>query len=77
MPHGCGRDGEPGDGPSFWPWENLWMLHFADALKNVTGEDLYREFPKRLETSPEVVPVSSGAAGSDRRQAVLSRKCRT
>lgn len=49
MPHGCGRDGEPGDGPSFWPWENLWMLHFADALKNVTGEDLYREFPKRLE----------------------------
>ena len=25
------------------------MLHFADALKNVTGEDLYREFPKRLE----------------------------
>ena len=49
MPNGCGRDGEPGDGASFWPWENLWMLHFADALRNVTGEDLYREFPKRLE----------------------------
>ena len=49
MPHGCGRDGEPGDGPSFWPWENLWMLHFADALRNVTGEDLYKDFPKRLE----------------------------
>ncbi len=49
MPHGCGRDGEPGDGASFWPWENLWMLHFADALKNVTGEDLYKAFPKRLE----------------------------
>ncbi|MDE3000913.1 MAG: hypothetical protein OXU79_17700 [Gemmatimonadota bacterium] len=48
MPHGCGRDGEPGDGASFWPWENLWMLHFADALKNVTGEDLYKEFPNRL-----------------------------
>ena len=49
MPHGCGRDGEPGDGPTFWPWENLWMLHFADALRNVTGVDLYQEFPKRLE----------------------------
>ncbi|MCE2440986.1 MAG: hypothetical protein J4F39_16335 [Candidatus Latescibacteria bacterium] len=49
MPHGCGRDGEPGDGASFWPWENLWMLHFADALRNLTGEDLYRAFPRRLE----------------------------
>lgn len=48
MPHGCGRDGEPVDGPSFWPWENLWMLQFADALRNVTGTDLYREFPARL-----------------------------
>ncbi|MXX13521.1 MAG: hypothetical protein F4Z86_08750 [Gemmatimonadetes bacterium] len=49
MPYGCGRDGAPGDGPAFWPWENLWMLHFADALRNVTGEDLYKTFPKRLE----------------------------
>ncbi len=49
MPYGCGRDGAPGDGPAFWPWENLWMLHFADALRNVTGEDLYEAFPKRLE----------------------------
>jgi len=48
MPNGCGRDGEPVDGPSFWPWENLWMLHFADALRNVVGIDLYREFPQRL-----------------------------
>ncbi len=48
MPHGCGRDGEPGDGAPFWPWENLWMLHFADALRNVTGEDLYKAFPRRL-----------------------------
>ncbi|MBI2194215.1 MAG: hypothetical protein HYU36_19740 [Planctomycetes bacterium] len=48
MPHGCGRNGEPRDGASFWPWENLWMLHFADALRNVTGIDLYREFPDRL-----------------------------
>ncbi len=48
MPHGCGQDGEPYDGPSFWAWENLWMLHFADALRNVTGLDLYREFPRRV-----------------------------
>lgn len=48
MPNGCGRDGEPADGPSFWPWENLWMLQFGDALRNVTGIDLYREFPLRL-----------------------------
>ena len=48
MPNGCGRDGEPVDGPSFWPWENLWMLQFADALLNVTGIDLYREFPSRV-----------------------------
>ena len=47
MPHGCGRDGEPVDGSSFWPWENMWMLHFADALRNVVGLDLYREFPRR------------------------------
>lgn len=48
MPHGCDHDGQPGDGPSFWPWENLWMLQFADALKNVTGINLYQEFPHRL-----------------------------
>jgi len=48
MSHGCGRDGEPLDGPGFWAWENLWMLHFADALRNVTGIDLYREFPRRV-----------------------------
>ena len=44
---GCGVDGEPVDGPSFWTWENLWMLQFADALRNVCGIDLYREFPRR------------------------------
>ena len=44
---GCGPDGEPVDGPSFWPWENLWMLHFCDALINVTGVDLYAEFRQR------------------------------
>lgn len=47
MPSGCGRHGEPVDGPSFWPWENLWMLQFSDALRNVAGVDLYREFPSR------------------------------
>lgn len=48
MPHGCGANGEPLDGPSFWPWENMWMLQFADALRNATGVDLYAEFPRRL-----------------------------
>ena len=48
LPHGCGPDGEPVDGPSFWPWENLWLLQFADALRNVTGIDLGREVPTRL-----------------------------
>ena len=48
MPHGCGPAGEPVDGPSFWPWENLWLLQFADALRNVTGIDLGREVPARL-----------------------------
>ena len=48
LPHGCGPAGEPVDGPSFWPWENLWLLQFADALRNVTGIDLAREEPARL-----------------------------
>ena len=48
LPHGCGPDGEPVDGSSFWPWENLWLLQFADALRNVTGIDLGREVPARL-----------------------------
>lgn len=48
MPYGCGAAGEPVDGPTFWPWENLWLLQFADALRHVTGIDLYKEFPKRL-----------------------------
>ena len=47
LPHGCGPAGEPVDGPSFWPWENLWLLQFADALRNVTGIDLGREVPAR------------------------------
>ena len=48
LPHGCGPAGEPVDGPSFWPWENLWLLQFAEALRNVTGIDLVREAPARF-----------------------------
>ena len=48
LPHGCGPGGEPVDGPTFWGFENLWLLHFADALRNVTGIDLLREVPARL-----------------------------
>ena len=48
MPRGCGVAGEPVDGASFWPWESMWLLHFADALRNVVGIDLYAEFPQRL-----------------------------
>ena len=47
MPNGCGRDGSPIDGPSFWAAENMWMLQFADAARNVTGIDLYRGFSAR------------------------------
>ncbi len=49
LPHGCGPAGEPVDGPSFWPWENLWLLQFAEALRNVTGIDLGREAPARMQ----------------------------
>lgn len=48
LPHGCGPGGEPIDGPTFWGFENLWMLHFTDALLNVTGIDLLSEAPARL-----------------------------
>ena len=48
LPHGCGPGGEPVDGPTFWGFENLWLLHFADALQNVTGIDLLSEAPGRL-----------------------------
>ena len=47
MPHGCGKDGEPDDGISFGVAEDMWMLHFCDALRNVMGIDLYEEFPGR------------------------------
>ncbi|NLX04366.1 MAG: hypothetical protein GXY33_04395 [Phycisphaerae bacterium] len=45
MPNGCGKDGEACDGVGFWGYENFWRLQLADALLNVTGIDLYREFP--------------------------------
>ncbi|MYB62551.1 MAG: hypothetical protein F4X69_14375 [Gemmatimonadetes bacterium] len=48
LPNGCGPGGEPIDGPTFWGFENLWLLHFADALRNVTGIDLLGEAPARL-----------------------------
>ena len=48
LPNGCGPGGEPIDGPTFWGFENLWLLHFADALCNVTGIDLLSEAPARL-----------------------------
>ena len=48
LPHGCGPGGEPVDGPTFWGFENLWLLHFADALRNVTGIDLMSEVPDRF-----------------------------
>ena len=48
MPNGCGEDGSPVDRLGFEGNENAWMLQFCDALRNVTGIDLYREFPERL-----------------------------
>ncbi|MFA5866203.1 MAG: hypothetical protein WC975_16140, partial [Phycisphaerae bacterium] len=48
MPNGCGKDGQSIDGPTFWGAENAWMLQFCDALRNVTGIDLYQEFPHRV-----------------------------
>ena len=48
MTNGCGEDGSPVDGPSFWGCENGWMLQFADACRSVVGIDLYDEFPERL-----------------------------
>ena len=48
MPNGCGKDGEPCDGISFWADENIWVLQFCDALRNVMGIDLYKEFPERV-----------------------------
>ncbi|MXY47751.1 MAG: hypothetical protein F4Y38_00485 [Gemmatimonadetes bacterium] len=48
LPNGCGPGGEPIDGPTFWGFENLWLLHFADAMRNVTGVDLLSEAPARL-----------------------------
>ena len=69
MPHGCGPRGEPVDGASFWTWENLWLLHFADALRNVVGIDLYAEFPQRMTRPLQwfryqlVTPTSAQGAG--------------
>ena len=72
MPNGCGPYGEPVDGPSFWTWENLWLLQFADALRNVVGIDLYAEFPERL-TRPltwfRYQLVGPDAQGAGRREA--------
>ena len=73
LPHGCGPAGEPVDGPSFWPWENLWLLQFADALRNVTGIDLGREVPARLRRPADLVPRSLGSAAQDSRPTLLSR----
>src|SRR5579863_2844113 len=51
MPHGYADDGMPDDGISFWADENMEMLQFCDALRNVMGIDLYKEFPDRLPKS--------------------------
>ncbi len=66
LPNGCGPGGEPVDGPTFWGFENLWLLHFADALRNVTGIDLMGEVPDRFRrplnwfrahwTAPQEIP---------------------
>jgi hypothetical protein len=48
MPHGCGKDGEPEDGINFWNDENIQLVAFCDALRNVVGIDLYKEFPERI-----------------------------
>jgi hypothetical protein len=48
MPHGCGKDGEPDDGINFWNDENIQLVEFCDALRNVVGIDLYKEFPERI-----------------------------
>jgi len=48
MPNGCGEDGSPTGRLGHEGNENAWMLQFCDALRNVTGVDLYSEFPERL-----------------------------
>lgn len=72
MTNGSGPRGEPVDGASFWPWENLWMLQFADALRNVAGIDLFAEFPGRLSRPLEWFRyqlAGAGAQGAGRRAA--------
>ena len=61
-PTAAAPSGEPVDGPSFWPWENLWLLQFADALRNVTGIDLTREAPAAAAAAPHLVPRPLGCA---------------
>ena len=75
LPHGCGPGGEPVDGPTFWGFENLWLLHFADALRNVTGIDLMGEVPDRFRRPLELVPRPLDGASRDPRSALLSHQC--
>lgn len=46
--HPCGSGGAPWDGPFFWGLENMWRVQFAEALRNVTGIDLFHEFWREL-----------------------------
>jgi len=48
LPHGLTAGGTQEQSSNFWAWTMQYRLFFMDALRRVTGRDLFREYAKHM-----------------------------
>ena len=60
LPLGLADDGAQIEGATFWASTMHYRLFFMDALRRVTGKDLYRPFEKQMKADLALASVATG-----------------
>ena len=58
LPNGLSPDGAQTEGPTFWASTMQYRLFFMDALRRVTGKDLYQPFGKQMNADLALASVA-------------------
>jgi hypothetical protein len=63
LPMGIAADGAQVEGATFWASTMQYRLSFMDALRRVTGEDLFTPFAERMDARLALASVAAPKAG--------------
>ena len=76
LPHAIATDGAQVEGPTFWASTMKYRIAFMDALRRVTGEDLFGEFAANMDgrlALASVAGVNNQESTRSREQAGMSQ----